>query len=61
MNILQGLRIVELADEIAGPYCGNLFADSAPKSSRSSRRTAISFVAGVPGGSPPETGLCSPF
>ena len=27
MNILQGVRIVELADDIAGPYCGKLFAD----------------------------------
>ncbi|MGD1283884.1 CaiB/BaiF CoA transferase family protein [Mycobacterium seoulense] len=27
MNILQGVRIVEIADEIAGPYCGKLFAD----------------------------------
>ena len=27
MNILQDLRIVEIADEIAGPYCGKLFAD----------------------------------
>ena len=27
VNILQGVRIVELADDIAGPYCGKLFAD----------------------------------
>ena len=27
VNILQGVRIVEIADEIAGPYCGKLFAD----------------------------------
>ena len=27
MNILQGVRIVEIADEIAGPYFGKLFAD----------------------------------
>ena len=27
MNILQGLRIIEIADEISGPYCGKLFAD----------------------------------
>ncbi|KLO32734.1 cag pathogenicity island protein [Mycobacterium nebraskense] len=27
MKILQGVRIVEIADEIAGPYCGKLFAD----------------------------------
>ncbi|MGA9674084.1 MAG: CoA transferase [Mycobacterium sp.] len=27
MNILQGVRIIEIADEIAGPYCGKLFAD----------------------------------
>ncbi|OJZ75261.1 CoA transferase [Mycobacterium paraffinicum] len=27
MNILEGVRIIEIADEIAGPYCGKLFAD----------------------------------
>ena len=27
MNLLQGVRIVEIADDIAGPYCGKLFAD----------------------------------
>ena len=27
MNILQGVRIVEIAEEIAGPYCGKMFAD----------------------------------
>ncbi len=27
MNILQGVRIIELADEIAGPYCGKMFVD----------------------------------
>ncbi|WP_374022307.1 CoA transferase [Mycobacterium sp. HNNTM2301] len=27
MNILEGVRIVEIADEIAGPYCGKLFVD----------------------------------
>jgi crotonobetainyl-CoA:carnitine CoA-transferase CaiB-like acyl-CoA transferase len=24
---LDGLRVVELADEISGPYCGKLLAD----------------------------------
>src|ERR1700744_2549371 len=24
---LDGLRVVEIADEISGPYCGKLFAD----------------------------------
>lgn len=27
MDILRGLRVVEIADEIAGPYCGKMFAD----------------------------------
>src|SRR6185312_11244807 len=27
MNFLHGVRIIEIADEIAGPYCGKLFAD----------------------------------
>ena len=27
MNLLEGVRIVEMADDIAGPYCGKLFAD----------------------------------
>ena len=27
MNLLEGVRVVEIADEIAGPYCGKLFAD----------------------------------
>jgi crotonobetainyl-CoA:carnitine CoA-transferase CaiB-like acyl-CoA transferase len=28
LNILDGVRIVEIADGIAGPYCGKLFADA---------------------------------
>ena len=31
VNLLEGVRVVEIADEIAGPYCGKLFADLAPK------------------------------
>lgn len=27
MDILRGVRVVEIADDIAGPYCGKMFAD----------------------------------
>ena len=62
MNILQGVRIIEIADEIAGPYCGKLFADvgaevikvESPNGDRLRRR-------GYGAARGRTTGLCSHF